>query len=91
MFTSLFSEELKEKIRKLKKREKVRFEAINKKISEIEQQPEHYKPLRHDMKNLRRIHIDKSFVLVYKIDGAFIKFLDVDHHDKIYKKRYDVA
>ena len=89
MYTSLFSEELKEKLKKLKKREKVRLEAVNKKISEIEKQPEHYKPLKHDMRNLRRVHIDKSFVLVYKIENNVIKFLDIDHHDKIYRKRYD--
>ncbi len=41
------------------------------------------------MKGLRRVHIDKSFVLVYEIIEADNKviFLDFDHHDKIYKRR----
>ena len=91
MYKVLFSEELNKKLEKLKKREKVRFEATTKKISEIQQNPEHYKPLRHDLKNLRRAHIDKSFVLVFRIEDSTIKFLDLDHHDKIYKKKFDVS
>jgi mRNA-degrading endonuclease RelE of RelBE toxin-antitoxin system len=35
-----------------------------KKIEEIVKDPYHYKPLRHDLKNIRRVHIRKSFVLV---------------------------
>ncbi|MCZ7382755.1 MAG: type II toxin-antitoxin system RelE/ParE family toxin [Candidatus Methanoperedens sp.] len=58
-------------------------------MSEILDNPPHFKPLQHEMKGLRRVHIDKSFVLVYEIIEADNKviFLDFDHHDKIYKKR----
>ena len=91
MYNALYSDELNKKLEKLKKREKVRFEAALKKIKEIQQNPEHYKPLRHDLKNLRRVHIDKSFVLIFKIEDSIIKFLDLDHHDKIYKKRFEVS
>ena len=76
-------------LRKLFKRDRKQYEAIIRKIEEIEIQPYHYKPLRHDLKQLRRVHIAKSFVLVYKIyEGAkSIRLMDYDHHDKIYKKR----
>ena len=38
------------------------------------------------MKGLRRVHIDKSFVLIFEIVETENKviFLDFDHHDNIY-------
>jgi len=40
------------------------------------------------MKGTRRVHVAKSFVLVYEIDenNKIIRLLDYDHHDKIYRK-----
>ena len=45
-----------------------------------------YKNLRHDLSDFKRVHIDKSFVLTFKVDLAnnFILFYDFDHHDKVY-------
>ena len=46
---------------------------------------EHYKNLRHDMKDKKRVHIG-HFVLVFifiKSENK-ISFVDFDHHDKIY-------
>ena len=39
------------------------------------------------MKNKWRVHIYKSFVLVYVIDEKekIIELLDYDHHDNIYE------
>jgi len=39
---------------------------------------------------LRRVHLEKSFVLVFEIDEEekMVKFLNLDHHDEIYRKRY---
>jgi mRNA-degrading endonuclease RelE of RelBE toxin-antitoxin system len=56
-----------------------------KKIEEIVMDPEHYKPLRNDMNNIRRVHIAKSFVLTFKIEGGVVHFLDLEHHDKVYR------
>lgn len=66
------------------------YETVMKKIEEIVQNPHHYKPLRHDLKNIRRVHIRKSFVLVFTVheNENLVKFLDLDHHDVIYKKRF---
>lgn len=59
-------------------------------MDEILQNPEHYKPLRHDLHGLRRVHIMGPFVLLFKIEETtkIVKFIDFDHHDKIYKRRY---
>ncbi len=44
------------------------------------------KPLRNVLKNIRRVRID-SYVLLYEINQNEVRFLDFDHHDKIYKKQ----
>ena len=77
---------LERELDKLQKKNKKRFEIILKKMNEILDDPHHYKPLQHDMKRLRRVHIDKSFVLVFEIIEGENKviFLDFDHHDNIY-------
>jgi YafQ family addiction module toxin component len=81
--------ELEKKLIKLSKKNKKTFEAIMKKINEIinSSNIEHYKNLRYDMKESRRVHIG-HFVLVFDYDKAndFISFEDYDHHDNIYKK-----
>ena len=48
------------------------------------------KPLRHDLKGLKRVHLEKSFVLVFEVDEEekMVRFLDLDHHDGIYGKRH---
>ncbi len=79
---------LKRKLTRLYKKDKLMYEAVMKKIEEIVRNPYHYKPLRYDLKNIRRVHIKKSFVLVFTVEGDVVKFLDLDHHDVIYKKRF---
>ena len=88
MFSTEFSKELTRKLDKLQKRNKVLFDAIIDKIREIKDNPERYKPLRYDMKGFRRVHIMKSFVLIFKIDHTSNKiiFEDFDHHDEMYRR-----
>mgnify|MGYP001601968720 FL=1 len=87
-----FSDKLKEILKNLSSKEKHRYEILMKKIESIcacdEFTIEHFKNLRNDMKDLKRVHIDKSFVLTFKYYKAkkYILFEDFDHHDNIYKK-----
>ena len=76
------------KLDKFQRKNKVLFDAIIDKMREIKENPEHYKPLRHDMKGLRRVHIMKSFVLIFRIDQTTNKiiFEDFDHHDEVYRR-----
>jgi mRNA interferase RelE/StbE/toxin YoeB len=71
---------------KLSKRDKKQLEIIHKKVNEILENPQHYKPLRGDMHGAFRVHIDKSFVLTFEIDeqNKVVRLLDYDHHDNIY-------
>ena len=76
---------------KLKKRDKVAYDQVVKKIEEIVQSdPDSYKNLRNDLKPFKRVHIKGSFVLIFKYDKErqLISFFDYGHHDSIYKKRY---
>ncbi len=77
---------------KLKKRDNIAYQQIIKKIKEVvNSDPNHYKNLRYDLKRFRRVHIKGSFVLVfeYKENEQSLSFLDYDHHNNIYEKKYE--
>ncbi len=80
--------ELDKKLIKLFKKDKIRYESLMNKIDEIlcSDDIEHYKNLRYDMKDSKRVHIG-HFVLVFSYDKAndFVSFEDYDHHDNIYE------
>ena len=84
------SSRLEEILVKLSKKNNVLYKQIKKKISEIinSYDVEHYKNLRYDMKDSKRVHIG-HFVLVFQYDKTtdIINFDDFDHHDNIYGKR----
>jgi len=85
-FSYEVSKRLERELEKLQKKNRKRLEIILKKMGEIINDPHHYKPLQHDMKGSRRVHIDTSFVLVFEIIESENKviFWDIDHHDNIY-------
>ena len=76
-------------LKKLFKKDKVAYESVMKKIEEVVNcgDVEHYKNLRYDMKDRKRVHVASSFVLIFSYDKGknFVSFLDYDHHDDIYK------
>jgi len=90
MFDFDLEDKLKFKIMKLGKKDKNKVKIINKKIKQIVlsdiESINHYKNLKNNLKEFKRAHIDKSFVLTFKVDikNNFILFTDFDHHDKVY-------
>ena len=82
------SKEFDRILAKLEKKDKQLYENLFNKMNEVLNSPdiEHYKNLRYDMKEFKRVHIG-HFVLVFKFDkiSNLILFSDFDHHDKIYK------
>jgi YafQ family addiction module toxin component len=72
---------------KLAKKDRIQMEILKAKIEQIIEEPHKFKPLRGDMKGARRVHIGKSFVLVYEIDeqSHAIRLLEYEHHDKVYE------
>lgn len=71
---------------KLAKKNPKQLQIIRKKIVQILEDPERFKPLRSDMKNYREVHIDGHFVLIYIInkEARTVKLIDYSHHEKIF-------
>lgn len=78
-------------LKKLLKKNKDLYKQVLKKIQEVinSKSIKHYKNLRYDLKEFKRIHIG-HFVLVFKhnLNLDLISFIDFDNHDKIYFKKY---
>lgn len=87
MYEIEINDRLRRKFHGTEKRQRFQLLAINKKVLEIRENPHRFKPLRNTMRGFRRVHIDKSFVLVYSIDEPrkTVILEDFDHHDKIYR------
>lgn len=89
MYSYELRESLEKDFHKLAKKNSEQLKIIGKKIKEIItcQDISHYKNLKKPMQHLKRVHIDKSFVLVFSVDEKtkHIIFEEFDHHDKIYK------
>lgn len=76
-------------LEKLSKKDKPLYEQAMKKINEVisTSDVEHYKNLRHDMKDSKRVHIEHfALVFEYRKKEDKIIFKDFDHHDNIYTK-----
>ena len=88
----MYSYELRKSVEKiffkLSKRNPKQLLIIENKIQEIRKNQQHYKNLRKPLHHLKRIHIDKSFVLVFSVDEnrKHITIEDYDHHDNIYSE-----
>ena len=75
--------------KKLIKKDKKQLKAINKKIEQILKNPKIGKPLHFPLQNMRRVHIQKSFVLIYDIQEKekTVTLRDYGHHDIIYNTK----
>jgi len=78
-------EEVFKTFKKLSKKDKKQLEAVNKKIEQILANPLQFKPLKHPLAGLRRVHIG-AFVLIYEVceDPKVIRILKYKHHDEAY-------
>jgi mRNA-degrading endonuclease RelE of RelBE toxin-antitoxin system len=73
---------------KLARKNPEQLKIIDKKVLEIRSNPFHeYKSLSYPFQGRYRIHIDKSFVLIFCIDhnDLSVTLLNYNHHDYIYK------
>ena len=85
MYSLEIEEEVFRTFKKLAKKDKKQFEAIYKKIEQILADPLQFKPLRHPLEGLRRVHIG-PFVLVYETceNPKIVRILKYKHHDDAY-------
>ena len=88
MYNLEIKPELQKVLSKLCKKDKKTYEAVMKKIEEILQNPQHYKPLKYDFAGERRVHIMKNFVLKFEINEntKTVCFLFFCHHDEAYRR-----
>ncbi|MDD3084120.1 MAG: addiction module toxin RelE [Candidatus ainarchaeum sp.] len=92
-FEFQLSDELKVTIKTIAKKDQKMTEAINKKIKQIIYSDDftidHYKNLKYEMNDYKRVHIMKHFVLLFKVfkEKNFILFDKFGHHNNIYKRK----
>ena len=57
----------------------------------LELNPNHCKNLRAPLQEYKRVHVNKSFVIIFRVDvnNKLMIVYDYDHHKRIYKKSYD--
>lgn len=81
---------LDEILKKLCRKDKLKYDIIWNKINEIINisDVEHYKNLKSPLQQFKRVHVDKNFVLIFKYDKTNnrVIFYDFDHHDNVYKR-----
>ena len=87
MYKLEIKESLDRKLKKLKKKDAEMLYILERKVSDILENPYRFKPLRKPLQNKRRVHIGGSFVLIYEIleTKKIVVLLDFEHHDNIYK------
>lgn len=89
-YNSWISPKLDEQLRKIKKRDFNLFNKVQKKIEQVLENPDHYKPMKNPLQGIRRVQIG-SFILFYIIEGNTVRFLSVYHHDEAYKRAIDIS
>ena len=79
-------EEVFRAFKKLAKKDKKHLEALNKKIQQILNDPFQFKPLKHPLDGLRRVHVG-SFVLIYEVleNPNTVRILKYKRHDQAYQ------
>lgn len=87
MYRYSISDTLQKVLKKIFKKDKVRYETTLNKIQEIiNSNPYHYKNLRYNLKDYKRVHINSHFVLIFRVDekNKVIYFEYLAHHDDVY-------
>lgn len=86
MYSFDIKENLDKKLSKISNKNPKQLEIIYKKVEEVIKNPQHYKNLKSPMQHLKRVHIDKSFVLLFSVNEQEKKvvFERIEHHDNIY-------
>lgn len=75
-------------IRKLCKKNPEMEKALRKKMQEVLENPQHYKPLKYDLAGEKRVHIMKNFVLKFEVyeNTKTVRFIFFGHHDEAYRR-----
>ena len=55
------------------------------KIGQVLDNPEIGDFKRYDLKGVQGVHVN-PFVILYRVSGNMIEFVNIDHHNKIYRR-----
>lgn len=93
MYALEVKEEADKIFQKLAKKNPMQLKIIDKKVKEIQETPFGYKFLKKPLHGFNRIHIDKHFVLIFKVDHErkVVTLYYYDHHDYVYQWRPKTA
>ena len=85
MYCLELEEDVFKAFKKIAKKDRVPLEAVNKKIGQILLDSFQFKPLKHPLEGLWRVHIG-SFVLIYEVveNSKTVRVLKYTHHDKAF-------
>ena len=83
MHEVVFSDEFKKQLEKLKKKNTIMFERLQKKIKQILLEPTHFKHLRNILKGEQMVHFG-AFVLRFSAKENKVYFITFRHHDDAY-------
>ena len=80
------SPDFEDDLKKLSRKNPVFRNAVDKKVRLIAQNPQAFKPMRSPLQGFRRVHIMKSFVLLYRIkeNEKIVVLTKLEHHDSVY-------
>ena len=81
-----YSDDCRDEIRKLCRKNSTLEDALRKKIDRILETPHHFKPLRAPLQNKRRVHVMGCYVLIYEVieETKTVRLLRFSHHDDAY-------
>jgi YafQ family addiction module toxin component len=87
MYDLIFSPAFARTAKKLKKKNRQQYELIRKKAAELVINPNRYKKLNYPYNNLKRVHIDTHFILLFSVDeeAKTVKLEEFVHHDDAYQ------
>ena len=83
MYEAVFSDEFKKQLSKIKSKDKILYERLEKKIRSILLEPTHLKHLKNVLKGQQRVQLG-SFVLKFVIKENKVYFIIITHHDFAY-------
>ena len=87
VYKFIITPDLRSQLDKLGHKDKALAVAVGKKITQIiscdESEINHFKNLRGDLSDHKRVHVG-SFVLFFRIEGDVIIFDRFEHHDNAY-------
>jgi len=82
------SEYFKEDYARLVRKNKGLQEQIDKKILQVLKNPNSHKNLKRPLQRYKEAHID-PFVMTFRIEGNVVKFVRIEHHDKVFGLPHD--